>query len=137
MPTFERLDFPKKYPQPGWVKLIVLALIVAGIAIHNCSQTLLAEEIEISDVKITEFSRLHIEVQYIISNKSNLDRDLWLLLTAFDTAGKELGSTLFQVRAKAGKTQPMLKIMDKLTRPMNKDEKPDKATIVLYKRKVI
>jgi len=137
MPKFERLDFPKKYPIPGWIKVAVFAIFFMGVGIHNCSEKQLTEEIKITKVTVTEYSKVHIEVQYSISNYSHIDRDVWLLLTAYNTEGVELGSSLFQVTAKAGKVQPMIKIMDKLPRALNIDEKPGKATVVLYKRKVI
>ncbi len=137
MTHFERLEFPKKYSIPGIVQLSVLILIIVGIWIQNCSQKQLTQEIRISNIEITEYSRVHIEVHYTIKNTSSFNREIWLLLKAYDTNGEELGSSLYSVKTVAGKTQPMLKIMDKLTRPLNKGEKPDKATIVLYTRKVI
>lgn len=137
MPRFERLEFPKKYSIPGGIKLGVLLLIAIGIWIQTCSDKQLHREVIISDVKITDYSKVHVEVQYVIQNMSGLDREVKLLLRIYDEKGVELGSTLFLVNLEAGKKQSMLKIIDKLSRPLEKDEKPFKATINLYTKKVI
>jgi hypothetical protein len=137
MPRFERLDFPKKYPVPNWIKLAIIVALIAGFGIYDCSQKKVLDEIKVLDVKITDYSRVHIEVQYTIQSQSHVDRDIWFILKAFDIKGKELGSTLYQVNVKAGRSQPMLKILDKLERPLENGEKPDKATVSIYTRKVI
>jgi len=135
--SIDRLEFPKKYPISGTIKMAVILFIIFGVWIHNCSQNQLSKEVTISEIKITEYSTVHVEIEYTISNKSSIDRDVWLLLKVFDSQGLELGSSLFFEKAKANKIQPMLKIMDKLSRPLLKDEKPAKATIEVFKRKVI
>jgi hypothetical protein len=137
MKNIDRLEFPKKYPISNSIKFGVLLFIVLGVLIHNCTQNQLSHEVTISDIKITDYSTALVEVQYVLTNQTKVDRYVWLLVKVYDDQGKELESALFQVNARAATIQPMLKIMDKLSRPLQKDEKPAKATIELYKRKVI
>lgn len=137
MYKFERLEFPAKYPIPKGIMLSVFIFIIIGISIHNCSQKQLAEEIQITEIAITDYSRFHIEVQYTLRNTSGMQRDVWLLLKAYSNKGEELGSSLFLVKAQPDRIQSMIKIMDKLNRPLDKDEIPYSATINVYTRKVI
>lgn len=137
MPIFERLDFPKKYPIPGWIKIAVVIAVLGGVLIHNCSQNNLDREIEITDIKITEFSRVHVEIEYTITNKSIIDRDVWLLLKVFDNSDDLVGSTLFFIKTEAGKSTRLIKIIDKLEKPLIDDVEPVKAVFEVFKRKVL
>jgi hypothetical protein len=132
---FDRMEFPKKYPVSNWIKLVVLLLICSGLLIHNCWQNQIYNNIIIRDIKITDYSRVHVEVEYTIYNKSSIDRDIWLILNVTDNKDIDLGSALYSVRIKAGQTQSLLKIIDKLSRPLELNDKPAKATIEVYKRK--
>jgi hypothetical protein len=133
---FDRLEFPKKYPVPNWIKLAVLFLIAAGIGIHNCSQNQLSRDVQISDVKITESSRVHVEVEYTLYNSSSLNRDVWLLLKVYSNKREELGSALYSVSVEANRRVAMLKIIDKLARPIQLNDKPFIVTLEVYQRKV-
>lgn len=137
MYKFDRMEYPKKYPIPGWIKVFVLAMIMVGILIHNCSQDNLQREIRITNIRITEYSRIHVEVAYTLISQARVDREVWLLLEVTDESNRVLGSTLFQTDIRAGQTKPMLKVLDKLDRPLGPDEKPATARIEIYKRKVL
>lgn len=136
MLKIDRMEFPKKYPIPNWIKLLVVVLVILGIVIHNCSQDSLDKQIEISDITISEYSKVHVEVRYKLRSLSSVDRDIWLLLRVYDEQGEELSSSLFLVKLNAGAELNMIKILDKLSRPLEANEKPAKATLEIYKRKV-
>lgn len=133
----ERIDFPKRYPVPSMIMLGVIAFVFIGVMIHECTQKQLVNNIKISDVVITEYTRVYIEVQYTIQNTSRFEQAPNLMLKIYDTRGELLASSLFNVRIPAGKTWPLLKIIDKLIRPLDKGEKPGKVTLEVYPRKVI
>jgi len=137
MLKIDRMEFPKKYPIPNWIKLLVILLVIFGVLIHNCSQDSLDKEIRISEIKITEYSKVHVEVTYSLRNLSTIDREVWLLLKVYDDKDEQLGSSLFLVKIKANTTQKRIKIIDKLSRPLVVNEKPAKASIEIYKRKVL
>jgi hypothetical protein len=134
---FQRPEVPTKRSVPSFMILAVLLMVFLGVSIHNCSQKQLANEIQISNVVITEFSRVHVEVHYIIQNLSNLDREPELMLNVYDSKGDLLTSALFSIKIPAGKKQEMLKIIDKLIRPLDVGEKPGKAVLTVYQRKVL
>lgn len=137
MLKIDRMEFPKKYPIPNWIKLMVIVLVIAGVFIHNCTQDNLLKEIKITDVQITEYSKVHVEVDYTIANSSKFDRDVRLLLRVYDKDNIELGSTLFLVNISKHSKKSMLKIIDKLSKPIDNENRPFKATIEIYRRKVI
>ncbi|MFB3844523.1 MAG: hypothetical protein ACE14O_02080 [Candidatus Cloacimonadaceae bacterium] len=137
MYRFERLEFPKKYPIPNWIKLAVLIMILAGIGIHSCSQRKDAADIVISNVQITDYTRVSVEVDYTLQNKSKADRIVWLYLRVYGPEDEILGDALYSVSIKAGAKQDFAKIIDKLSRPLLIGEKPAKATLEIYKRKVL
>lgn len=137
MYKFDRMEYPKKYPVPGWLKVFVLAMVMIGILIHNCSQDNLQKEIRIQDMRITDYSRVHVEVAFTLVSQARVDREVWLLIEVLDSNQRILGSSLFQTSVMAGKTKPMLKILDKLDRTLEPGEKPETARIEIYKRKVL
>jgi hypothetical protein len=137
MLKIDRMEFPRKYPIPGWVKFVVLALVIAGIWMHNCSQDQLAREIVISDVVISAYTKVHIEVEYSIHNRSRIDRDAWLLLRVSDDRDEELASSMFVVSLKAGEKKDMVKVLDKLSRPLADNEEPKAVKLEIFKRKVL
>ncbi|MFO7659389.1 MAG: hypothetical protein R6V77_00580 [Candidatus Cloacimonadaceae bacterium] len=137
MLKIDRMQFPNKYPVPNWIKLLAIALVLMGIFIHNCTQDLQDKEISISDVSIAAYSKVHVEVTYTLQNLAKADREVWLLLKVYDDKDEELGSVLYLVTIKAGVTQSRIKLVDKLERPLADNEQPAKATIQIYKRKVL
>lgn len=137
MLKIDRMQFPNKYPVPNWIKLLVIALVLMGIFIHNCTQDLQDKEIRISDVNIAAYSKVHVEVTYTLQNLAKADREVWLLLKVYDDKDEELGSVLYLVTIKAGATQSRIKLVDKLARTLADNEQPAKASIRIYKRKVL
>jgi hypothetical protein len=137
MYKFDRMQWPRKYPVPNWIKLMIVVMFFVGVIITNHSQRLLTRDIRISDIKISEYSRVHVDVEYTISNRSSVDRDVWLILQVYDNKSALLGNALFLVNCKAKSTQERLKMIDKLVRPLENNEKPAKATLEVYNKKVI
>jgi hypothetical protein len=135
MLKIDRMEFPKKYPIPNWLKILVLALVFASLMMYNCSQDKLRQMLKLSDIRISAFSKAQVEVEYTIRNDTKSDRDAWLLLKVFDVNDSLLASSLFLVKLKAGEKKDMLKVMDKLSRPLAAGEKPGTATLELYRRK--
>jgi hypothetical protein len=136
MNNIDQMEFPRKYPVPQWLQLAVVVMILAGCGIHYCSQLQSSREISISDVRISDYSRVHVEVEYTLTNDAKVDREVWLYLQVFDANSRVLANALFLVRSKGGSRQSMLKIIDKLSRSLDKNEKPTKATLEVYKKKV-
>ncbi len=137
MVKIDRLDFPKKYPIPAGIKLGVFLVLILGVIIHRCVQNQLKSEIKISNIEITEFSRVHVEVQYTVTNNSRSERDVRLLLKVFDDKGEVIGSSLFMVKVQPKSSQRFVKIIDKLERTLELSEKPTRAEIEVYTRKLL
>ena len=133
----DRIDFPKRYPVPSWLMLAVVILALMGIMINESSQKRLVKNIIITNTEITEYSRVHIEVQYNIQNLLPKEQTPNLLLKVYDLQGNIIASTLFRVKLPAQRKISLLKIIDKLVRTLDKGEKPGKVTLEVYPRKVI
>jgi hypothetical protein len=84
-----------------------------------------------------EYSKVHVEVDYTITNTSRFDRDVRLLLRVYAKDNQELGSSLFMVKIGKHSSKSLLKIIDKLSSPIDNENRPVKATIEIYRRKVI
>ncbi len=137
MYKFDRMEYPRKYPVPGWMKLAVLIMVLTGFLIHRCWQKQTSEQILISNVRVAAYTRVHVEVEYTLHNTSSLDREVWLLLQVYDSRDLLLGSVMFAQNLKAGSGMGYVKLVDKLVRPLNPDEKTIRATLEVYQRKVI
>jgi hypothetical protein len=135
MLKIDRMEFPKKYPVPNWLKITVIALLFFSLLVYNYSQEKLAKKLVISDINISSFSKAQVDVEYTISNGTKSGRDAWLLLKVYDVSDSLLASSMFLVTLKAGEKKDMVKVMDKLSRPLAKGEKPGSATLELYRRK--
>jgi len=80
---------------------------------------------------------VHVEVEYTIYNKASVNRDIWLMLKVLGSNNQLLTSAMYQIRLKARTRKPMIKILDKFIIPIDDEIKPVRATIEVYKRKVL
>jgi hypothetical protein len=135
MLKIDRMEFPKKYPIPNWLKLAIIVILFGSIVYYNNAEDRLLKKLVISDVVITGYSRVHAEVQYSIHNETRSDRNVRLLMKLYDVNDSLLTSAMFMVNLKAGEKKEMVKILDKLSHPLGKGEKPGSATLQVYKRK--
>jgi hypothetical protein len=133
----ERIDFPKRYPVPSMIMLLVVVFAIAGVMINECSQKQLVSNVLISDVVIVEYTRVYLEVDYTVHNRSRFEQQPNLMLKVYDTKGELLASALFSIKIPAGKTRNLLKIIDKLDRPLDIGEKPGQVTLEVFPRKVL
>ena len=133
----EHPDFYRKRRIPATIILAVALMIVFGIWVNDCTQRQLAREITFSNITLNEYSPVHVEVGFTLTNASRFDRDVNIILTVSDTADSLLADALFQVHAKAHSTAGHIKIIDKLRRPLQKNEKPGRIGIAVFPRKVL
>ncbi len=136
MYKFETLEYPKKYPVPGWIKIAVLAILILSYIVTTRVMEKRASQIIITNVQISDFSRAHVEVSYTIENKSRKIHNVWLLFDVFDKNKVVIGNALYQVTVAAGKKQDMIKIIDQLSRALEEGEQPTQASVSIYKKKV-
>lgn len=136
MPIVDRMEFPRKYKLKEYVIILVLVAAFVGIMLQRQSIKRVREAIEISSVSVGRFGTQFIELDYSIANKSNQEQTVRLLAKVWDAQGEEIASALFDVTLQPSNTSQRSKMLDKLTRTLKEGEKPYKAEISLYERRV-
>ena len=137
MPRIERPDLQRRLPVPGYVKIVAILFVIFGIWFQTCTQKQLENEIRFSNLRITEYTRVYLEVRYTITNLSAYDRDANLMLKVYSEKGDLVASTIYAVNVPAHTSQDMIKIIEKMLRPLDKEEKPGKVTLEIYERRSI
>jgi hypothetical protein len=135
MLKIDRMEFPKKYPIPNWLKIVVMLLVLGSLMLYNMNQDKLKQKLVISDVQISAYNKAQIEVEYSVSNETHSQREAWLLLKVYDNSDSLLTSSLFLVNLKAGEKKEMVKVLNDLARTLQPDEKPGAVTLEPYIRK--
>jgi hypothetical protein len=137
MSILDKKDFHQKYPVSGNIKILVIILALAAIFLQNQNQRRISNSVIIRGVHITEYSKVHVETEYTLQNTTRKNLEINLLLKVYDATGKLLGSALYPVHISPQKTDTHIKIIDKLNRSLDKDEKPGKVSLEIYRRKVL
>lgn len=136
MPIVDRLEFPKRYKLKGSMLIFILLVAAAGIWMQNQNLKKSASQIQISQVQIVRTGTGFIELEYNIANLGKQDKDVNLMARVWDVEGLELASALFNIQLSAKSQGKRTKMLDKLNRSLKEGEKPFKAEISLYTRKV-
>ena len=136
MPIVDRMEFPRRYKLRSGIIIGVALLTIFGIWMQRHSLQKQAAEIEISEVKISRFGSQFIELEYQLANKGKADRELSMIATVWDRDSLEIASALFSVDAPAAHSYRRSKLLDRLNRSLKEGERPYKAEIRLYTRKV-
>ncbi len=137
MPAIERMQFPRRYPLKDMVFLVAIVGIAVGFLVHNCTQRQIAESLRIEDIRISNYTEQYVEVSYLVTNLTSSAQDYRLLLTLYAQDDQILSSSLFMITVQAGRSERRSKLLDKLNRRLQPGEKPQRATIELYKRRIL
>lgn len=136
MPIVDRMEFPRRYK----LKEIVLVLIIVGslfgIWLQRRSLNKLATDVVIDNVVVSRSGTQFIELEYMIANRSTVDREVTLLAKVQDKDGQELASSLFSINLPANSEGKRSKLLDKLNRTLKEGEVPGLAEISVYTRRV-
>ena len=130
------MEFPKRYKLKESAIIFIVLVALAGIWMQRQSLKRLASQIQISGITVSRFGSQFIELEYTIANLSGKDRDINLMARVWDKDGNELASALFNIQLPANSKAQRSKMLDKLNRNLKDGEKPYKAEISLYTRKV-
>jgi hypothetical protein len=130
------MEFPRRYK----LKEIVLVLIIVGslfgIWLQRRSLNKLATDVVIDNVVVSRSGTQFIELEYMIANRSTVDREVTLLAKVQDKDGQELASSLFSINLPANSEGKRSKLLDKLNRTLKEGEVPGLAEISVYTRRV-
>ncbi|OQX70458.1 MAG: hypothetical protein B6D62_05040 [Candidatus Cloacimonas sp. 4484_275] len=132
MPKFERLDWNVKRPVPVTIKLLLMLAIIMGILMRNCWKKNQAKPIIISDVKITEITRVSIEVSYYVQNLASIPLKKSFIIRVFTKSGEELASKITQNEIPARSKKHYVKILQKFNMPLKDKSEIGHATVEVY-----
>lgn len=116
--------------------VVIILAAVFGIWLQRRSTKAQTEQIQISDVQISNFGSQFIELEYLLGNNGRQDRQINLKATVWDRDSLELASALFSVDVPASSSAKRSKLLDRLNRSLREGERPYKAKIRLYTRKI-
>ncbi|MFO8144854.1 MAG: hypothetical protein R6T89_03905 [Candidatus Syntrophosphaera sp.] len=134
MPIVDRLDFPRRHKLKDTLILIIIAAAIFGIVLSRCSAAKRKERIIIHSIFFEEYDRQYIRLGYEIENKGPSDERVSLLARVYDANSEEIASIFFSEDLKANSREFKSKVIDKLDRPLTRDEKPHRATIEIRQR---
>ena len=132
MPRFERLDWKVKRPIPATMKLLLMIAIIVGILMRNCWKKNQAKPIIISEVKITQITRVSIEVSYYVQNLASVPLKKSFLIKIFTKSGEILASKITQNEIPARSKKHYVKILQKFNMPLKNKNEISHATVELY-----
>ncbi|MGC9361638.1 MAG: hypothetical protein ACP5F3_01790 [Candidatus Syntrophosphaera sp.] len=134
MPIVDRLEFPRRHKLKDTLLLIIIAAAVFGIVFTRCSSAKQKERIVIHSIFFEEYDRQYIRLGYEIENKGSSLERVSLLARVYDSESEEIASIFFSEDLKPETREFKSKVIDKLNRPLKKDEKPHRATIEIRQR---
>jgi hypothetical protein len=130
------MEFPRRYKLKGIVLILIIIGAVLGIWIQRSGIKQVRDQIEISSVSIVRSGNQFIELEYVLANTSNKALNINLMAKVWDVQENELASALFSIDIQPHSSSKRSKMLDKLNRSLKDGERPYKAEISLYERKV-
>ena len=137
MRSFDRMEWPRKYKLKGSVLLLVVLGVLFGVYLNHRHNQAMADSIVISELSFNDWGNQYIELGYTIENKTDKELKLKLLAQVWDTEEIELASALFEIDVAPNARQTRSKMLDRLQRSLKDGERPGRANISLYLRKVL
>ncbi|MDZ4181592.1 MAG: hypothetical protein U1B83_01850 [Candidatus Cloacimonadaceae bacterium] len=137
MPIVDRMQYPRKRKLKDFVILLAIVAAIFGIWLNSQGQRALQKRVIIRSIAFETYGTQFIELGYEIENTGSKDEEVRLLAKVFDAAGEEIASSMFLTTARAKSRQYKSKLLDKLNRTLKPGEKPYRATLEIYTRKVI
>jgi len=132
MPRFERMDWKTKRPIPATIKLLLLIAVILGILMRNCWKKNQAKPIIISDVQITQITRVSVEVSYTAENLAEIPLKKAFLIKVFTKSGAILASKITQNNIPAHSKKHYVKILQKFNMPLKNKDEIGRATVEIY-----
>ncbi|MDP3114305.1 MAG: hypothetical protein Q8M98_05945 [Candidatus Cloacimonadaceae bacterium] len=137
MPIIDRMLYPRNRKLKEAAIFLVLIGAIFGIWLNAHGQRALQKRVIIHSVAFENYGSQFIEIGYEIENKGNKNEEVRLLAKIYDARGDEIASSMFLTTVNAKSRQQKSKLMDKLNRSLKPGEKPYRATLEIYTRKVI
>ena len=133
MRSIDRIDIKKRWPIPPTVKLLLMLLVIFGFIMHNCWKKTQGKSLPISDIEITELTRVSADVAFVVANPHNLELKKAVLIQIFTKSGELIASKISSITMPAKTKKRYLKVLQKFNFPVDDPESVGDVTIEWYK----
>ena len=133
MPAFERIDIKKRRPMPPAVKLILLVAVIFGFILHNCWKKSQGKNLQISEIEITELTRVSADVAFVVSSRASIELKKSVLIEIYTKSGELIASKISRITIPPKTKKRYLKVLQKFNFHLNNTEDIDEISITWYK----
>ena len=133
MSAFERIDIKKRRTIPPAVKLILLVAVIFGFMLHNCWKKSQGRNLQISEIEITELTRVSADVAFVVSSRANIELKKSVLIEIYIKSGELIASKISRITIPPKTKKRYLKILQKFNFPLDNPEDIDEIYITWYK----
>lgn len=133
MPIIERPDYPRRRQVPAVLKLILLAAVILGIYLRSCWYDKREAYYEISDIELTGQTLSSVDVLFVITNKTRMQKEESVLIRLYTTRGDEIASRITSVDIAPRTRRRYRKMVEKWERPLYSDEQLSHATVEIFR----
>ncbi|MCK4312008.1 MAG: hypothetical protein KAW88_04665 [Candidatus Cloacimonetes bacterium] len=133
MPAFERIDIKKRRTIPPAVKLILLVAVIIGFMMHNCWKKSQGRNLQISEIEITELTRVSADVAFVVSSRASIELKKSVLIEIYTKSGELIASKISRITIPPKTRKRYLKVLQKFNFPLDNPEDIDEISITWYK----
>jgi hypothetical protein len=133
MPAFERIDINKKRRTPPIIIIVLFIAVLFGTYIRSCWKKQQDDILQITNIEISEYTPGNIDIRFKVKNLHDVELDKAILIKVYDIEGFELASKLTNINIAPQSNKTYLKVLTKFNRPINENNKPEIATVEIYK----
>ncbi len=133
MPAFERIDIKKRRTIPPAVKLILLVAVIIGFMMHNCWKKSQGRNLQISEIEITELTRVSADVAFVVSSRASIELKKSVLIEIYTKSGELIASKISLITIPPKTRKRYLKVLQKFNFPLENPEDISEISITWYK----
>ena len=110
-----------------------MLLVIFGFIMHNCWKKTQGKSLPISDIEITELTRVSADVAFVVINPHNLELKKAVLIKIFTKSGELIASKISSITMPAKTKKRYLKVLQKFNFPLDNLEDIGEISITWYK----
>ena len=133
MSAFERIDIKKRRTIPPAVKLILLVAVIIGFMMHNCWKKSQGRNLQISEIEITELTRVSADVAFVVSSRASIELKKSVLIEIYTKSGELIASKISLITIPPKTRKRYLKVLQKFNFPLDNPKDINEISITWYK----
>ena len=137
MTYIERPDFAKRRTIPPSLKLILLAAVIIGFLLRSCWYDKRDAYYEITDIEISDQTLSSVDVLFVVTNKTRMQKNEPVLIRLYTTRGDEIASRITSIDIPPHTRRRYRKMIESWGRPLYEGEELSHATVKIYKPAIL